>query len=110
MEPGELTPIQEGTGHRVTRVAEARLVEQQPIPFETVWQPDKDLEIDQQDLQQEGAEGLTQRRIEVVYQDGKEMSRRLDHEWVENEPMTKMITYGSADIVPARACRPKTAR
>jgi resuscitation-promoting factor RpfB len=99
VQPPESTPIQEGTGIRVTRVAEARIIEQQTIPFETVWQADKDIEIDQQRLDQDGAEGLTQRRIEVVYHDGKESARRLDSEWVQNEPKTKILTYGT-QIVP----------
>ena len=79
---------------QVTRVREAIEIEQEPIPFETVWVPDDDLEIDHQRLDEAGAEGITKRRLRVVYEDGVEVSRTLEDVWVAQEPVTRVIAYG----------------
>jgi uncharacterized protein YabE (DUF348 family) len=84
---------------RVVRVSERFLIEQDPIPFETVWQPDPDLEIDYQRVMQEGAPGVLQRRIRVRYEDGQEVSRVLDDEYVAAPPTTKIFGYGSKIVV-----------
>jgi uncharacterized protein YabE (DUF348 family) len=99
VEPPESAPIQEGMGIRVNRVSNASLIEQDAIPFETVWRPAPDIELDQQRLEQEGHEGLNKRRIEVVYRDGQEVQRQVADEWTESEPETKIIAYGTR-IVP----------
>jgi len=79
---------------QVTRVREAIEIEQEPIPFETVWVPDDDLEIDHRRLDEAGAEGITKRRFRVVYEDGVEVSRILEDVWVAQEPVTRVIAYG----------------
>ena len=79
---------------QVTRVREVIEIEQEPIPFETVWVPDDDLEIDHQRLDVEGAEGITKRRFRVIYEDGVEVSRALEDVWVAQQPITRAIAYG----------------
>jgi uncharacterized protein YabE (DUF348 family) len=98
VEPKGDAPIADGMAIQVVRVKEAIAVEQDPIPFETIWQPDDILELDQQRLNQEGIDGLTKRRIGVVYENGQEVSRVMEDEWVDHEPTTKVIAYGT-DIV-----------
>jgi resuscitation-promoting factor RpfB len=99
VDPPESTPVREGMGVRVTRVAAATLIEQDAIAFETIWKPATDLELDQQHVDQDGREGLTRRRVEVVYCDGKEVQRALQDEWIEAEPQNKVIAYGTR-VVP----------
>ncbi len=79
----------------VVRVVEEILTEQEPIPFESAWQPDPDLEIDHQRLAQEGAVGVLQRRILVRYENGEEVSRVVEDEWVAQEPTTHIHAYGT---------------
>ena len=98
VEPRDEVPIADGMAIQVMRVKEAIAIEQDPIPFETVWQPDGSLELDQQRLNQEGIDGLTKRRIQVVHENGQEVSRVMEDEWVDHEPTTKVIAYGT-DIV-----------
>jgi uncharacterized protein YabE (DUF348 family) len=98
VEPKDDVPIASGMAIQVVRVKEAIAIEQDPIPFETAWQPDSSLELDQQRLNQEGVDGLTKRRIGVVHEDGQEVSRVMEDEWVDHEPTTKVIAYGT-DIV-----------
>ncbi len=91
--------LEEGTTIRVVRVSERFLVEQDPIPFETIWQPDPDLEIDHQRVLQEGAPGVLERRIRVRYEDGYEVERVLDGEYVAVPPTTKIFGYGTKIVI-----------
>jgi uncharacterized protein YabE (DUF348 family) len=79
---------------RVTRVREAVEIQQEPIPFEAVWVPDDNLEIDQQRLDNTGAEGVTKHRFRVIIEDGLEVSRTQEYSWVAQEPVTRVMAYG----------------
>ena len=97
--PGVDIPIDDDAAIRVVRVTEEMAIEQDPISFETAWQPDPNLELDHQRLDQEGADGVTKRRIHIVCEDGQEVERSLEAEWVDCEPTNKVIAYGTK-IVP----------
>ena len=84
---------------RVIRVSERFLIEQEPIPFESVWQTDPDLEIDHQRLLQEGARGIFERRIRIRYEDGHEVARAVEDEYVAVPPTTKIMGYGTKIVV-----------
>ncbi|HUX76587.1 MAG TPA: ubiquitin-like domain-containing protein [Anaerolineae bacterium] len=93
-------PLGEEATIRVVRVSERFLIEQEPIPFESTWQPDPDLEIDQpQRVLQEGVPGVFERRIRVRYEDGQEISRQVDSEHVAVPPTTKLVGYGTKIVV-----------
>jgi 3D (Asp-Asp-Asp) domain-containing protein len=62
-------------------------------------QPDPNLELDHQRLNQEGEDGITKRRIHVVYEDGQEVERALEAEWVDREPTNKVIAYGTKIVL-----------
>jgi uncharacterized protein YabE (DUF348 family) len=88
----------------VVRVSERFLIEQEPIPFESVWRPDPDLEIDHERLLQEGAPGVRERRIRVRYEDGAtgqlhEVLRTVENEYVALPPTTNIRGYGTKVIV-----------
>ena len=74
-------------------------IEQDPISFETAWQPDPNLELDHQRLDQEGEDGVTKRRIHVVCEDGQEVGRSLEAEWVDRQPTNKVIAYGTEIVL-----------
>ncbi len=94
---GEAT-VKDSMTIRVVRVKEALEVEQDPIPFETEWQADPTLEIDQRQLVQEGQNGVTKRRVRVRYEDGQEVWRAPEDEWIDRESSTKIIAYGTAIV------------
>ncbi|HID89137.1 MAG TPA: DUF348 domain-containing protein, partial [Anaerolineae bacterium] len=91
--------LDDETTIEVVRVAEAFVVEQSPIPFDVVWQPDPDLEIDHRRVLQEGAPGILKRRWRVRYENGVEISRTLENEYVAVPPTTKIIGYGTQIVV-----------
>jgi uncharacterized protein YabE (DUF348 family) len=94
-------PLGEDVTIRVVRVSERFLIEQEPIPFETVWQPDPDLEIDNQRVLQEGARGILERRVRLRYEDGHEVARTIDEEYVAVPPTSKVFGYGTKIVVRA---------
>jgi len=83
----------------VLRVSERFLIEQEPIPYESIWRPDPDLEIDNQTLLQEGSPGVLERRIRVRYENGHEISRTLENEYVAVAPTTNVRGYGTKIVL-----------
>lgn len=97
--PGLSEQLNPDTTVHVVRVLEEILTEQEPIAYETAWQPDPALEIDGRRVAQAGAPGVLQRRIRVRYEDGDEVSRVVEDEWVAQEPTTHIIAYGTQIVV-----------
>ncbi|RMF35830.1 MAG: DUF348 domain-containing protein [Chloroflexi bacterium] len=93
------TPLGAGQTIRVVRVQEDVLVQQEPIPFETTWQPDPELELDQQRLAQEGQPGVYEQRIRVRYENGQEVSRTVESERVIRPPQPRVYSYGTKIVV-----------
>lgn len=79
----------------VRRVDEKFVYETRPIPFETVWKADPDLEIDQRRVIQPGKRGRRKRRTRIVYENGQEVSRETANWWVEEPPTPQIIAYGT---------------
>jgi uncharacterized protein YabE (DUF348 family) len=98
-EPGLEVPLGEAIEIVVTRVREEVLVQQEPIPFKTQWAPDPDLEIDHQALGQQGEPGVFERRIRVRYEDGAEVDRWTEAEWVAKNPQPKILNYGTKIVL-----------
>lgn len=92
-------PLGEETVVQVVRVAEAFLVQQEPIPYPVRWQADPELEIDHRRLIQEGAPGILQRRWRVRYENGAEVARALEDEYVAVPPTDKILGYGTKIVV-----------
>ncbi|MDY7039754.1 MAG: ubiquitin-like domain-containing protein [Chloroflexota bacterium] len=99
VEPDLTAPVTDDVHIRVVRVREAIAVEQEPIAFETAWQPDAGMELDQRRLVQEGEDGVHRSRLRMIYHDGHEVSRVLEDEWVAEEPTTKVIAYGTNIVI-----------
>ncbi len=94
-DPALDAPLTEGLEIRVVRVTENVLVEQSPIPFETVWQANGDMMIDTQGLLQEGAPGVRERRIRLRYENGELVERRIEGESVVLSPANRVMGYGT---------------
>jgi uncharacterized protein YabE (DUF348 family) len=98
-DPALEAPLQEDMLIQVYRVTESVIVEQSPIPFESVWQPDPDSEIDTQSLLQEGEPGVLERRIRLRYENGQVVDRRVEGESVVLAPKNRVMGYGTKVIV-----------
>mgnify|MGYP000703152361 CR=1 FL=1 len=98
-DPSLSADLGDGGEIRVFRVTESVIVEQSPIPFESVWQPDPDSEIDTQGLLQEGQAGVLERRIRLRYENGQVVDRRVEGESVVLPPVNRVMGYGIKIIV-----------
>lgn len=80
---------------KIVRVVEDVLVEQSPLPFETQYQPADDVQLDSQSVVQAGEYGLTAQRVRVRYENGIEISRQVEGQWVARQPVPRIIGYGT---------------
>jgi uncharacterized protein YabE (DUF348 family) len=100
--PDQGTEVYDNMTVQVIRVQEQVVLEEEPIPFDTVWQADAELELDNQRLDQVGAAGAKRRLVRIVYENGQETERVTEEEWVETPPTTEMISYGTKIVLRER--------
>ena len=84
---------------RVVRVSDRFVVEDEPISFEVLWQPDPNLEIDNYHLLQEGTPGILQRRKRVHYEDDQAIAQAVENEYVAVAPENKILGFGTKVVI-----------
>jgi uncharacterized protein YabE (DUF348 family)/3D (Asp-Asp-Asp) domain-containing protein len=94
--PAEDEPLDVGTEIRVVRVKEEVLTETEPIPFETVYQADSSLDLDQRNVLTEGQTGIRQTITRVRYEDGVEVSRSTSEAATLRAPVNRVVVYGTS--------------
>jgi uncharacterized protein YabE (DUF348 family) len=97
--PPPEAPVPANGEIRLVHVTEEVLVEQTPLPFETSFQPDPTLEIDNQSIIQSGEYGLSAERVRVRYDDGQEVSREVESQWVARQPQPRILGYGTSVVM-----------
>ena len=97
--PDAAAPLPPNGQIRIIRVQENISLDTTPLPFETETQPLTELELDSQKIVQSGEFGITARRVRVRLEDGSEVSRQVEAEFVAQEPKPQIIGYGTK-IVP----------
>jgi uncharacterized protein YabE (DUF348 family) len=97
--PEEGAALQGGETVRVIRVREDFEIEESPIPFRTVWEPDPNLELDTWVQKAPGRNGLLQRRIRVRYENGQAVAREVVDETVVRPPEPRVWVYGTKIVV-----------
>lgn len=93
--PAAGTGLQSGDTIRVVRVSEDFSFEDEELPFETIYQASEELPIDTLSGLSAGVPGIKRKRIRVRYEDGVEVSRTADGEWIAQEPVHQVIGYGT---------------
>ncbi len=99
VEPSLDAPLTNDTTITITRVQHETLVERAPIPFERVLVPDPMLELDTFEVREVGQPGTLAREILVVYENGVEKERIVQREWVEQEPVNRVVAYGTNIVI-----------
>ncbi len=97
--PAEDQPIPPERLIHVVRVREEVLLEQQPIPFKSIYQPDPQTELDQRSVVKPGELGVEVSRVRVRYEDGAEISRAEEAQWVAKQPVDQVLGYGTQVVV-----------
>jgi uncharacterized protein YabE (DUF348 family) len=93
------SPIEPNTEVRVVRIRREVTIQQEYIPFETVWQADPELELDNQFLAQDGAPGVREQRNLVTFEDGLEVKRELTADFVARAPQPRVYKYGTKIVL-----------
>ena len=93
--PAPETPLYPDVAIKITQVEQEVEVEEQIAPFETIFEPDFGLPIDTQTVVAPGAQGITRSRTRVTYEDGVEVARVEEDNWVAQEPAQRVIAYGT---------------
>jgi 3D (Asp-Asp-Asp) domain-containing protein len=97
--PAMNEPVPESGEITVIRVREEIIIEQSPLPFTTEYQPNPDQEIDQQSFEDPGTYGVVATRVRIRYEDGDEISRSIEDEWVAQEADPRTIGYGTNIVI-----------
>jgi uncharacterized protein YabE (DUF348 family) len=97
--PSLATQVTGNLDVRIVRVVEDWIIDTEDIPFATVRRADSNLELDQQRTDNPGRNGVRKRRVHMVYEDGKQTEREVTEEWVERDPTTRIISYGTKIII-----------
>jgi uncharacterized protein YabE (DUF348 family) len=98
-EPAAAEPLPAAGVVRVTRVREQVLLEQVPVPSPIQQEFSADHELDTQTLIDPGAYGMQAKRVRVRYEDGIEVSRTAEGEWLAVEPKPRVVAYGTKIVL-----------
>ena len=97
--PAADQPVSPNDTIQIVRVRELSEIEQELIAFETTWVPDETMEIDRQQVRQKGGSGVIKTRSRVRYENGQEVWRRVEDEWLDQLPSDRVIAYGTKIVV-----------
>jgi resuscitation-promoting factor RpfB len=97
--PPATEPLTDVKEIRVVRVRESVVIEQAPLTFETLREPLPELELDKQQVVHPGQAGILASRVRVRYEDGEEVSRQVEGEWVARQPEDRLIGYGTLPVM-----------
>ncbi|NLG27856.1 MAG: DUF348 domain-containing protein, partial [Chloroflexi bacterium] len=84
---------------QVVRVEDAYYIEEVPIPFEVRYEPDAEMEIDISEVAVWGVEGAHRRRMRVRYENGRELYRVEEEDWIAREARDRIINYGTQIVL-----------
>ncbi len=87
--------LQAGDTIQVIRVTEDFRLEDEPIPYQTLWQASPELDLDTQAVISPGVPGILRRRIRIRYENGTAVGEEVDGEWMETDPVNEVIGYGT---------------
>jgi 3D (Asp-Asp-Asp) domain-containing protein len=94
-DPGPEGLLKAGDVLRVIRVREETITEDEEVPFQTVYQPSDELDLDTKSVLTTGAPGIKRRSTRIRYEDGVEVGREVAGEWMEREVVNQVIGYGT---------------
>jgi len=98
-QPAIDAPVQADSTVKIVRVREEVLVEQEGIPYETVKIPDAGMEIDTSTVT-EGESGIQQKRTVIRYENGQEVARNTDPNFIVlKTPVNKEYRYGTNIVI-----------
>jgi resuscitation-promoting factor RpfB len=95
VEPRVQTPLQGGMEVQVIRVVRREIEEEVSIPYPTEIRKSNELMLGITRVQQTGAPGMLRKRLEVRFEDGREVQRRLLRSEVVRRPVPRIVIEGT---------------
>lgn len=100
VKPGKDAVLAEGLEVLITRVETKTITEKVVINFKEVVKSDPRLPNTKRSVAQEGRDGEKKLTVSIIYEDGKEVSRRIVDETITKEPMDRIIVAGAYPSMP----------
>lgn len=97
--PPEDQPAPASSVINIVRVREEVLTEQHLLPYDTIYQPLPDVEIDNVYQVQSGQPGVLRRLTRIRYENGVEVGRVTDEETLVQEAQPQIIGYGTQIVI-----------
>ncbi len=92
-------PLLWGQTIAVNRVSERLEIAQETTSFETRWEADPDLELDQTRLAREGQEGVRVIRHKLTLLNEEVADRHFEDAWIQQEPLDRLMAYGTKVVI-----------
>ncbi len=93
--PGAETAVTPGSQIEVIRVTEQIITQDEELPYETVWQPNDQMDLDTREQISVGTPGLARKQITIRTENGVEVSQEQTASWIEQEPVNEVTAYGT---------------
>jgi 3D (Asp-Asp-Asp) domain-containing protein len=93
--PAEDQPIPTDGQIQIVKVHEEYILENETIPFGIEFVPSQEINLDDQQVLQTGEYGILAKRIRVVYEDDKEISRTVSDTWTAKSPTPRKVGFGT---------------
>lgn len=93
--PGLDMPLNAGDTISIVRVREESIIFDQEVPYQTIYKPSDELDLDTKSVLSSGVPGIKRQSTRVRFEDGVEVSRESEGEWMEQEPVNEVIGYGT---------------
>ncbi len=97
--PVENAPVPSDGRLEIVRVSEETLVETQPIPYTSERVPDPEMAVGEQKILQTGQNGEKITSVRVRYENGEEVERESETEWISKQPITQKTAYGTRVVI-----------
>jgi uncharacterized protein YabE (DUF348 family) len=98
-QPAEDQPLPADGSIRVVRVREEISLKETLLPYEQKTEPDPNVALDQTQITRPGQYGVQVVRERARFEDGQEVSRGHDSDWLASEPVAQIVGAGTK-IVP----------
>jgi uncharacterized protein YabE (DUF348 family) len=95
--------ISSGTQIKIVRVVEKKITVEEKVAYRTIRKTDTNLEKGATKVLQDGVDGEKEITFNVVYEDGKEVSRTKVREIIKAQPINKVVAVGTLSwFTPSR--------
>jgi uncharacterized protein YabE (DUF348 family) len=101
--PSKDLALKDGLKIVVTRVQAKDVKEVKPVDYTTTIKNDEEMEQGNKKVVQEGQPGEKETITRVIYENGKEVSRKIISEIIKKQPVQKVVAMGTLNIyTPSR--------